>query len=163
MELRQIDVDVGNYVDSMAETSKTDSQELNNFLNAITCTNVLEVSWNGGYPYENPDLEALPPSTTTRWATTKDLSTELNREINHYFVALKNTTKLIALADQTDNAGSVLLGTMVNMLNRFHLVSQTLSKVQSASSLNSVIEQMNIRVAAKQWKDFAAWAEKQVS
>ena len=106
------------------------------------------MKWCGGRSQLTRWAPDIPPCTTTSWATSKDLSTELNRELNHYFVALKSTIKLTTIGASTDTAGSVLLGTMVNMLNRFNLVSQRLSKAQTASSLNSAMQELHIQLAA---------------
>ena len=163
--LQQINVDVGIHVDKAQTAIKPDLAKLNQFLDAVkSCEKYgkMEMKWCGGRSQLTRRAPEIPPCTTTSWTTSKDLSTELNTELDHYFMALKSTIKLTTIGASTDTAGSVLLGTMVNMLNRFNLVSQRLSKAQNASSLNSAMGDLHIQLATQAWQDFAAYAAKQV-
>jgi hypothetical protein len=162
--LQQINIDVGIHVDRAETAIKPDLAKLNHFLDAVkSCEKYgkMEMKWCGGRSQLTQGVD-IPPCTTTSWATSRALSTELNRELNHYFVALKSTIKLTTIGGSTDTAGSVLLGTMVNMLNRFNLVSQRISKAQTASSLNSAMQELHIQLAAQAWQDFATYSAKQV-
>jgi len=69
---------------------------------------------------------------------------------------------LRASAASSDQAGSVLVGSMMNMANRMNLVTSQLAKAQTIQGTNVALESLHIKVAAQAWQDFSTYATAQV-
>lgn len=76
--------------------------------------------------------------------------------LDNTFLNLNNQT---AAADQ---AGSVLLGTLVNFVTKYNFVAGQVRQAQNAEAVNQAIANLRLNVAAAAWKDFAGYAAKQM-
>jgi len=96
----------------------------------------------------------------------QDATNQLNQSKQHAEESLKilngNFDEFKKSATEADEAGSKLLGTMMNFVNQFQFISEQLKTARDAQSLNRQIQSLHLNIAVQAWKDFSEYAAQQL-
>ncbi|ADV81865.1 hypothetical protein [Terriglobus saanensis] len=99
------------------------------------------------------------PCSGNAWDQFNGFKSRINGSIDSTDKTLSGLRSSAAASDQ---AGSVLLGSMNNMANRMNLVTTQLAQAQTIQATNTALASLHITVAAQAWQDFSNYASSQV-
>jgi uncharacterized phage infection (PIP) family protein YhgE len=84
----------------------------------------------------------------------------IENKVTGQFQDVQNAAQSFGVtSNQTDQAVSVILGTVLNFQTRYQGISQALNLAQISPA--GAVQQLRINVVAASWRDFAQYADKQ--